>query len=217
MNSYPLISCICIAEGKPNSLKQAINCFNSQNYPNRELVIGYSKGDQTSRHSLENTVGNEDFKLITFSYFARQTEEEIIKQAIIKSTGAYVCIWNEEDWHHESRISYQFNSMQLVGERFQASSLTKFWIYDYLSGKSYLSATKLWKQTTLFKKDIYLESVSQKTNDLTQLDFVNLLFAKKMLFSIDGAPFLYIKSYHDGDSVIDLDEQCKQKLIALLK
>ena len=214
MNTYALISCICIAQGKPNSLKQAINCFFNQNYPNKELVLGYYKNDHTSQALTEKISTDQDLKLIAFPYCAGQSDEEIVKHAIIKSTGLFLCMWNEEDWHHESRLSYQFNSMQIVGERFQASLLTKLWMYNYLTGESYLSATKLWERTMLFKKDTYLQNY--KSENKTQQEFIQVLSAKKMLYAIEGAPFLYIKYYHDDDIATDLDDQSKDKIISLL-
>jgi len=215
MNAYPLISCICIANGKPAFFDKALTCFEKQNYPNRELVVAYYKKDYHTQAIIEQSVKENDSKIISVTYCDKDTQDDIIKNTILKSTGFYLCNWSEESWHHESRLSYQYNSMQIVGERFQASILSRIWIHDYQNSQSYLSSSSLWPETFLCRKEFVLTNW-HKDEELSLTQIIDLLSDKKMLYSIEKMPSLYIKAHHNEDITSSLDDTVNQKILALL-
>jgi len=215
MNAYPLISCICIANGKPAFFDKALTCFDKQNYPNRELVVAYYKKDYHTQAIIEQSVKENDSKIISVTYCSKDSQDDIMKNAILKSTGFYLCNWNEESWHHESRLSYQYNSMQIVGERFQASILSRIWIHDYQNSQSYLSSSSLWPETFLCRKEFVLTNW-HKDEELSLPQIIDLLSAKKMLYPIEKMPSLYIKAHHNEDITSTLDDNVNQKIVELL-
>ena len=216
MNTYPLISCICIANGKPAFFNKALECFQQQNYPNKELVVAYHKQDHYTPALLEKVIKNDDLKIIGLSYCLNQSQEDIARHAIIKSTGHYTCTWNEEDWHHESRLSYQYNSMQIVGERFQASMLSQVRMHDYHTRETYLSVSSLWPETLLCRRDTLLNGYENENLQLQQSDLVKSLLSKKRLHTITNAPFLYVKAFHNEAVAAKLDEKTNEEVIALV-
>jgi len=216
MNSHPLISCLCIANGKPAFFDKALACFEKQNYPNRELVVAYYKKDYHTQTVIEQSIKNHDSKIISVTYCSKESQGDIMKNAILKSTGFYLCNWNEEAWHHESRLSYQYNSMQIVGERFKASILSTIWIHDYQNSQSYLSTSALWAETLLCRKEIVLTSWNAEDEVSPLKQIIGLLSAKKMLYTIEKMPSLYIKAHHNEDTTSLLDENSNQMIIALL-
>lgn len=216
MNAYPLISCICIANGKPAFFDKAFTCFEKQNYPNRELVVAYHKKDYHTQAVIEQSIKSYDSNIINLTYCNNDPQDEIMRNAVLKSSGLYLCNWNEESWHHESRLSYQYNSMQIVGERFQASILSRIWIHDYQTAQSYLSSASLWTETLLCRKELVLPSLNAKDVAQPLKQVIDLLSAKKMLYPIDKMPSLYIKAHHNEDITSSLDENVNQKILELL-
>ena len=215
MNSHPLISCICIANGKPAFFDKALACFEKQNYPNKELVVAYYKKDYHTQAVIEESITQQDSKILSITY-CKESKEDIMKSAILKSTGFYICNWSEEAWHHESRLSYQYNSMQIVGERFQASILSSVWIHDYQKSQSYLSSALLWPETLLCRKEIILTNWGAEDGELSFKKIIALLSSKKMLYPIDKTPSLYITAQHNEDTSSRLDENTNHKIIELL-
>jgi hypothetical protein len=53
---YPLISCICITDSRPELLLKAIRSFDGQNYPNRELIVSVPKEDTVSKNLIQNII-----------------------------------------------------------------------------------------------------------------------------------------------------------------
>ncbi|RQO70366.1 hypothetical protein DBR43_20315 [Pedobacter sp. KBW06] len=225
--TYPLISCICITNRRPVLLEKAISYFISQNYPNKEMVISYPKGDKLSRELIKN-YQNQEIQLISME---REEEESLgyaRNQAIAKSKGDYVCTWDDDDWYHSSRLSFQFNSMQTKGSGYQASVLTRIILLDVINQQAYLSFPYTWDGTILCKKEVLMQNQYGYTNKAEDTHVIKFLSSKKMLFHIEDAPFLYVYIYH-GKNTWDykhfeyftsksevLSEEIRKKLMELL-
>lgn len=225
--TYPLISCICITNRRPVLLEKAISYFISQNYPNKEMVISYPKRDKLSRELIKN-YQNQEIQLISME---REEEESLgyaRNQAIAKSNGDYVCTWDDDDWYHSSRLSFQFNSMQTKGSGYQASVLTRIILFDVISQQAYLSFPYTWDGTILCKKEVLMQNQYGYTNKAEDTHVIKFLSSKKMLFHIEDAPFLYVYIYH-GKNTWDykhfeyftsksevLSEEIRKKLMELL-
>lgn len=226
--TYPLISCICITNRRPVLLEKAISYFISQNYPNKEMVISYPKGDKLSRELIKN-YQNQEIQLISME---REEEESLgyaRNQAIAKSKGDYVCTWDDDDWYHSSRLSFQFNSMQTKGSGYQASVLTRIILLNVISQQAYLSFPYTWDGTILCKKEVLMQNQYGYANKAEDTHVIKFLSSKKMLFHIEDAPFLYVYIYH-GKNTWDykhfeyftsksevLSEEIRKKLLELLK
>lgn len=197
--NYPLISCICVTNNRPELLQQAIYCFESQNYQNKELVISYPKEDVSTKHVIENHK-NSNLRILSIE---REDEESLgnaRNQAIIKCRGEYVCIWDDDDWYHSSRLSFQFNSMQERGQGYQASILTRILLYDTTSKQVYLSFPYSWEGTILCRKVILLQNQYKNSNIAEDSHVVHFLSSRNLLFKIDHVPFLYIYVYHGNNT-----------------
>lgn len=226
--THPLISCICITNRRPVLLEKAISCFISQNYPHKELVISYPKGDLLTRQVIDNH-RSDDIQLIAMEREADESLGYARNQAIAKSKGDYVCTWDDDDWYHSSRLSFQFNSMQTKGSGYQASVLTRIILFDLVSQQAYLSFPYTWDGTILCKKEVLMQNQYGYTNKAEDTHVIKFLSSKKLLFQIEDAPFLYVYIYH-GENTWDykhfeyftskselLNEEIKEKLIELLE
>ena len=194
--SYPLISCICVTSSRPEQLEKAITCFTTQNYPNKELVISYPKDDLASKGVIERAKQDETVRIMSVE---RNTEESLgnaRNHLIAKCSGDYVCIWDDDDWYHPSRLTYQFNSMKIVGQRYQASVLHRILLYDTTTKKAYFSFPYTWDGTILCRKEILLQNQYANANRGEDTHVITFLSGRKLLYRIEDAPFLYIYIYH---------------------
>lgn len=196
---YPLISCICITNSRPELLKKAIACFESQNYPNKELVISFPKNDVQTKTVIEEvlTAGN-----IRIYQIARHTADFVTdakNDAIIKCTGDYICIWDEEDWCHSSRLMYQFNSMQSIGQGYKASILTRILLFDFVNKQAYISFPHAWDRSILCRKEVLTQDQHRRPGKEEDTRIIQSLSSRKLLLRIEDVPFLYIYVCHQWD------------------
>ena len=200
--TYPLISCICITNDRPLLLKRAIKCFEAQNYPNKQLVISYPKKDQRTKIIIDLFLANLELDILPI---ARENEESVgnaRNQAIAKCRGDYICVWDDDDWYHASRLSFQYNSMATIGRGYQASILTHVLLYDSTTEKAYLSFSYTWDGSILCRKEIILQNPYAYQDKGEDTHIIKFLDSRKLLYHIHEAAFLYIYIYH-GDNTWD--------------
>ncbi|WP_316747209.1 glycosyltransferase family A protein [Pedobacter gandavensis] len=189
-----------MTDDRPELLQKAINCFKSQNYLNIELVISFPKKDRSSR----KIIADRQNSMLNILAVEREKDSSLVdakNQAIKKSNGEYICTWDDSDWHHPSRISYQYNSIQNKGEGYQASILSHILLYDVIKNKAYSSFNNTWEGTVLCSKDI----LTQKNNNIKSSPIIELLQSRKQLLLLDQAPFLYVYIHHGEETWNDQD------------
>ncbi|MGY0036924.1 glycosyltransferase family 2 protein [Pedobacter sp. NJ-S-72] len=197
MNStYPIISCICITYNRPFLLQGAIHCFEAQNYPNKELVISYQVNDALSKQVIDELSYNETLKIKLIERPIDESLGNARNYAIAKCSGDYICMWDDDDWYHPSRLSFQFNSMQIIGQRYQASVLSRILLYDNTSKKAYFSFPYTWDGTVLCRKEILLQNQYANSNRGEDTHVITFLSGRKLLYQINDSPFLYVYIYH---------------------
>jgi len=195
-NMYPLISCICVTDNRTDLLKRAINCFASQNYPNKELVISYPIKDSQTRELLDELLQRSDLSVLRVTRANEESVGNARNQAISKCNGDYVCVWDDDDWYHPSRLSFQFNSMATTGVGFNASVLTRLLLFDNTTKKAYMSFSYCWENTLLCRKEFILQNQYAHQNRGEDTHIIKFLDGKKFLHHIQEAPFLYVYIYH---------------------
>lgn len=196
----PLISCICITNNRPQLLQQAILCFESQTYANKELLISYPKNDMLTRQLFNHYATTEKINLILLEREIETTLGNARNDALYKCNGAYVCIWDDDDWHHKDRLSIQFNSMKVSGQNYQASILTHIFLYDYTTHSGYLSFQHHWEGTLFCKKEMLLQNQYADRNKAEDTHVVPFLENNKLLAHIDESPYLYIYTFHGNNT-----------------
>lgn len=196
----PLISCICITSKRIILLKKAINYFKSQDYPNKELVISYPKQDKLTRYTINKILEMEDLKIIKIERCDDRTLGEARNQAINRANGDYMCNWDDDDWYHSSRLSYQFHSMINSKKNYKASVLNQLLLYDQTTKKGYLSFLYTWENTLLCKKEIFIKNTYSNKDRGEDSSIVDFLDAENFLCHISDLPFLYIYIYHSGNT-----------------
>jgi len=194
--SNPLISCICITNDRPHLLQQAINCFELQTYQNKELLISYPNNDGLTKELIDHHKAEGKLNIIAVERDAEITLGNARNDALYNCNGAYICIWDDDDWHHRDRLSIQFSSMNAIGQNYQASILTHIFLYDYTTHLGYLSFPHHWEGTLFCKKEMLLQNQYADRNKAEDTHVVPFLERSKLLAHIDEAPYLYIYTFH---------------------
>jgi len=195
-SNYPLVSCICITSNRPKMLESAINCFISQDYPNKELVISAPLGDLATKELLKKYSTDPVNDVL---FIERDPEESLgnaRNEAIYQCNGVYVCIWDDDDWHDQKRLSAQYESLQSSTQRLQASVLMRIILYDCSTHLAYLSFSYHWDGTLFCRKEMVLQNQYANRDKAEDTHLIPFLEGKRLLSHIDESPFLYIYIYH---------------------
>mgnify|MGYP000064711649 CR=1 FL=1 len=124
MSKLPKISCLTITKNRLVLLKQAINCFMRQTYPNKELVI-VSDGDafyNASVHRFIQTLDSDEITMLEVKP-AGESLGKLRNIAWNNASGEFVCQWDDDDQYHPRRLEIQYSN--LVNENAYASFLVE--------------------------------------------------------------------------------------------
>ena len=197
-NPVPLVSCLCVTHQKPELLARAVACFLSQSYPLKQLVIVYENIDPLTEAYVRKLSLTTAIKLVRAdSRSVKKTLGELRNIAVQEADGEYVCQWDDDDWCHSDRISYQVEAL-LKSDK-PASILDRWIIYNAIDHKAYYSHKRLWEGSIMCQKDIFqLKSYSavSKGEDTAIIDYLD---EHNYLASLD-APYLYIYIYHSRNT-----------------
>lgn len=196
MDDKPLISCLCITYGRKKLLERALQSFRDQTYPNKELVLLYESDDgETAEYarSLEDrnlvlveTPSSEGFNL-----------GRLRNHSLGECRGEYFCQWDDDDWSHPGRLSFQMDVIRASG--MPACLLFHWLMYDERTGKAYVSNRRPWEGSLLCKKSLlggdlrYEEVVRHEDTYL-----IRELFKRSLIFPV-MMPKLYIYVYHGNN------------------
>jgi glycosyltransferase involved in cell wall biosynthesis len=112
-NSPPMISCLTVTLNRLVLLKEAINCFCKQTYPNRELVI-VTDGTPRYLQAIDDYIrwlGRSDIRVVYVNE-PGQTLGALRNISLDAARGAVVCQWDDDDLNHPERLERQFNHMK---------------------------------------------------------------------------------------------------------
>lgn len=199
--THPLISCVCITCGRPESLLKSIICFDTQTYPNKELVISYPTKDQQTKSLIAQIAELADITIIAVERNDALTVGMAKNEAILKAKGKYICIWDDDDWYHEKRIAFQYNHLKSKARFNEASILTKIILFDGMKQKVYHSFKYNWGGSLLCRKDILLHHKFQDSNIAEDTQLLKYLQKNNYLHQHEEASFLYIFHFHGKNSL----------------
>ena len=193
---YPLISCICITCDRTELLQNAINYFQNQNYPNKELVISYPKKDKTTPALINQILNQNSINILKLERDDQETLGNSRNLAIAKCNGDYICTWDDDDWYHSNRLKFQYDSMRSTGKGHQACVLTRIILYDSTTNNAYLSNSYTWDCTLLCRKEIIFQNQYAHLDKAEDTHIIKFLDSRNILYHIEDFPFLYVYIYH---------------------
>jgi hypothetical protein len=99
----PLASCIMVSRGSSHPARWSIQCFRNQSYTQRELlVVTTQAGGDLQQH----IAGLEDPRIRFVGVLPAGTPPgDLLNTAVGHATGAYVCLWSEDDLSGADRLA----------------------------------------------------------------------------------------------------------------
>ena len=199
--SHPLISCICITQNRPSLLLKAIVSFDTQNYPNRELVISYPKQDLETKKLIDDVLEVSNLRIVRIEREGDESLGTARNHAIEHCNGAYICLWDDDDWYHARRLAHQYNTMQVNGQFREASILTRVMLFDATTQQAYLSFPYLWGGSLLCRRDHLLKHPFSDSDVAEDASVIKYLESSKLLHYIADSAFLYLYVYHGTNAL----------------
>lgn len=199
--THPLISCICVTQRRPALLLKAIVSFDTQNYPNRELVISYPKDDIETKQLIDDILLVTDLRIVRIEREGNESLGTARNNAISECNGDFICLWDDDDWYHAKRLAHQYNTMLTSGKFLEASILTRVMLFDTKTQQGYLSFPYLWCGSLLCRKDHILKHPFANSDVAEDTPVIKYLESRKLLHYIADSAFLYLYVYHGENAL----------------
>ena len=94
-----------VTADRPQLMKRAIHCFNSQTYPHKELIV-VDDGKMDLSPALKKQVSGE-FQYIKLDSTKNFTLGELRNISLDKAEGDFLVQWDDDDWYHPQRLDLQ--------------------------------------------------------------------------------------------------------------
>lgn len=178
-------------------LSRAVRAFTEQSYPNKELVIVYEDDDIDTARFLSGLGGSDVLKLEVPSS-PRKTLGELRNLAVSRCSGEYFCQWDDDDYYHVDRLSFQMSVIRETG--MPACVLFQWLLFDTRDNKAYLSSMRPWEGSLLCLKSLLGDDLGYEDSGIGEdTPVVKKLFAENKLFPA-VMPKLYIYVYHSSNA-----------------
>jgi hypothetical protein len=142
-----LVSCIMPSRGHIFPARYAIECFQRQDYPKRELVVTCARPDS----EIERYVGRlGDPRIRFFPSPADQTIGEMRNFAISKCEGDLISVWDDDDLSGPRRLSILFAALHAT--RTRATFLSRLILWSPAVSRMAVSERRLWEGTMLAER-----------------------------------------------------------------
>lgn len=189
--ALPLISCLCVTEGRPEKLERAIRCFFDQTYPNKEMVVVYKPTDADTIRCLKQY--GDKLNCVAITEEREITLGERRNISINHSKGEFICNWDDDDWYHPQRLEYQYDSIATY--KVGASMLAYYLIFDATNVQGYMSYFRLWESTIMVSKATIRDIRYPALNKNEDYDFTKQVIMNARVYPLI-CPELYIYVYH---------------------
>jgi hypothetical protein len=145
----PLVSCVMVTRDRPRLAARAVECFLAQSYPNRELVV-IDGGESDDLQQGIDAICYPPIKLHR-ERPAGRSMGELRDLAVKKSSGQYVCVWDDDDLYDPDRLSIQMNAITALGA--DACFLARLQLWWPARCILAVSIRRMWEGTMICAKD----------------------------------------------------------------
>lgn len=182
-NSAPLISCICITNNSPLSLQRSLACFETQDYPNREIVISYPEKDLSTKNLVDQISLISDIVILRIESTEGESPDTTRNRAISAANGRFICIWEDKDWYNIGRLSCQYQA--IASTKCKGSIFANIILFDFENKRAHSCNRQVWQESLFIEKKAINEQ--QFAGD------------KLLLCKIINQPHNYISIYQKKD------------------
>ena len=190
-----LVSCLMVTRGKLFPSRYAVECFQRQSYPNRELIVVLDDPESGLISYLE-TLNDDRIRLILLPK-EKRTLGALRNISIAHARGEYICQWDDDDLYDPDRIGIQLSA--LLASKTAACFLWRWTLWRPADRKLGISAARLWEGSMLAHKALVPDYPSIPRGEDTEM--VAVLRERECLLSLD-APDLYVYIRH-GNNTFD--------------
>lgn len=108
-NAKPKVSCLTVTANRKYLMQRAIQCFQNQTYPNKELVI-VDDGEQ-DLDDLLTELPSEEVRYVKLENKPENTLGKLRNRSLEEANGEFLVQWDDDDWYHPERISIQAQTL----------------------------------------------------------------------------------------------------------
>ena len=181
-------------------ISRAVFSFNSQTYPEKELIILHDSGDEFHETLIEQ-FGSDTVKIV-------QSEKSYLGTLRNKSvevcSGDVICQWDDDDYSHPDRLQIQYD--RLIESNMPVCFLSshaytvndEFYILDKSLGKPFISSWRVAQNSLMAHKDRlpkYPDSMIGEDTPITEY-----YTPTQSVTSVVDKPYLFCTTYHSGNS-----------------
>jgi glycosyltransferase involved in cell wall biosynthesis len=127
--NFPLVSCIMPTYNRRHFIPRAIRCFQTQDYPNLELIIVDDGTDPIA------DVLPDDPRILRWYFSEKQPLGTKRNFACTQARGDYIVHWDDDDWYPSSRVSRQITALRSSQARICGSSTIYY--YQTVTGQAF--------------------------------------------------------------------------------
>jgi len=194
-NETPLISCLCPTQSEPSILKDAIECFNKQTYPNKELIL---VTDEKNPHmEYLKSVVCENIKLV---HAPHKTPIGALRNiSVDNASGKYVATWDDDDIHHAERLRLQYEAT--IRHKKDGCLLLNALFHNMNNGDKGIMKDWYGSEASLF---IIKSSLKRYDDELTVSEDTPIVrpLLKENKLTILAKPQLYIYRFHKTNNFL---------------
>jgi len=177
-------------------LQRAVMSFRDQEYGHKELVIVHENDDRATVEFLRGITDSNIFKIQAPAPH-RLTLGGLRNLAVSESRGEYFCQWDDDDFSHNQRLSFQMEVLRESG--MPACVMTHWLVFDELRGQAYVSNMRPWEGSIMCRKSLVGDEIKyEDAGKGEDTALINKLFSKNLVFPV-VMPKLYIYVYHGGN------------------
>lgn len=188
--STPRISCLMVTKDRLNLVKTAVECFQRQTYPNKELVIVCDSPDGVKEYIEEI---NDRRIVLQQLRPKKRTLGDLRNFSIDCSSGELITQWDDDDWYHPSRLSVQYQHLKTKNA--DACLLSQWLMVWPEAGKFSISRSRHdgWEGTMLAKKNIVPRYSNLRKFEDTEM--MKRLFETAKVVILDDPHYYFLYLY----------------------
>ena len=192
-NTLPLVSCLMVTRNRFAQAQLAVQCFLSQTYPNKELII--IDDDPDDALFLWSQRLNE--ACITHCRLENKglTLGELRNLSVEIAKGDLVCQWDDDDLYDPVRLEFQISV--LLHQECHASILSRVLIWWPAGERLSVSCYRNWEGSMILYKELMPKYKQLRRGEDTQL--LNSMRNKIKIAKMD-LPRSYIYIYHSKNT-----------------
>jgi glycosyltransferase involved in cell wall biosynthesis len=200
---YPKVSCAIVTqESRRELLRDAVRCFQSQTYPNRELVIVYSgaAGFGAELECMAQDSAIDPASVVRVACAPDCPLGAARNLSTEHSRGELICQWDDDDMYHPDRVRVQAEALLQAGA--DASFLAEQYHLFAGSNEVFLRREARIHGTVMFRRSVacrYPEHgpTAAKGEDTV---FMRCLDHRYRVVTVAGRPELYLRRFHGANT-----------------